>query len=443
MALAHTESNLLDVLSTKLKDTNFKRPEKFSALSEKAVENLKNHGLPNHKNEEYKYFNVLRKISKDYSVELPKTIPQNLDWVNSKMIDDDKGVHIVYINGVFSSRFSNLENPVNGFNLFDLDSDSDYLKDKILELFLEHKQNVNNDLYLDLNNAFLNAGFLLNLDKQFDPGRPVYIYHFVTDDIKDTMINKKGIIVLDKDSKADIVEIFYTENNNHYFRNYNLETYLKDGSLLNYYVIQETGNDSVCINNVNIYQSENSRANTYTFSLKGSYLRNNLNLLLNQENCESHLFGLYFISDKDLIDNHTTVDHKKPHCFSNEYYKGIINDNGTGTFNGKIYVRPNAQKTNAFQSNKNLVLTDNASINTKPQLEIWADDVKCSHGATTGQLDDEQLFYLRSRGLDKESATALLLHAFAFDIVDKVELEHLRKYIADKINLRLGYKFSE
>jgi Fe-S cluster assembly protein SufD len=114
-----------------------------------------------------------------------------------------------------------------------------------------------------------------------------------------------------------------------------------------------------------------------------------------------------------------------------------------GTFNGKIYVRPNAQKTNAFQSNKNLVLTDTATINTKPQLEIWADDVKCSHGATTGQIDAEQMFYLRSRGLGKESATALLLHAFAFDIIDKVELEHLRKYIGSKINNRLGYQFSD
>jgi Fe-S cluster assembly protein SufD len=166
-------------------------------------------------------------------------------------------------------------------------------------------------------------------------------------------------------------------------------------------------------------------------------------MLLNEENCESHLYGLYFISKDDHIDNHTTVDHRKPHCYSNEYYKGIIDENGTGTFNGKIYVRPNAQKTNAFQSNKNLVLTDTATINTKPQLEIWADDVKCSHGATTGQIDEEQMFYLRSRGLDKESATALLLHAFAFDIIDKVELEHLRKYIGSKINNRLGYQFSD
>jgi Fe-S cluster assembly protein SufD len=358
------------------------------------------------------------------------------------MIKDESGIHIVFINGILSSRFSNIDAAVNGLDFFDLNAKSGNGKGRILNMFLEQNQNVNDDLYIDLNNAFMNAGFLLNLNKQFD-SRPVYLYHYVTEDFSDTMINKKGIIVLDSDAKANIVEIFYTKNRNHYFRNYNLEVFLEDGALLNYYNVEETGSEAVCINNTNIYQSGNSRANTYSFALKGRHLRNNLNLLLNQENSESHLFGLYFISDNDLIDNHTTVDHKKPHCYSNEYYKGIINENGTGTFNGKIFVRPNAQKTNAFQSNQNLVLTDNATINAKPQLEIWADDVKCSHGATTGQLDEEQLFYLRSRGLDKESATALLLHAFAFDIVDKVELEHVRRYIADKINIRLGYQFSD
>jgi len=442
MTLIQTDINLIEALSANYKHSDFNLPEELSSIKDKALNTLLKYGLPHQKNEEYKYFNVQRKIKRDYTLKLSEPASGSPDWIESAMISDVKGIHIVFINGVLSTRFSNVDAVVNGFDFNDLSAKSDIGKSRILKMFLEQNQNINNDLYIDLNNAFMNAGFLLSLDKQYD-SRPIYLYHFITEDLKDTMINKKGIIVLEKDAKANIVEIFYTENKNHYFRNYNQEIFLADGALLNYYNVEETGSESVCINNTNIYQSGNSRANTYTFALKGRYLRNNLNLLLNQENSESHLFGLYFISDNDLIDNHTTVDHKKPHCFSNEYYKGIINDNGIGTFNGKIYVRPQAQKTNAFQSNKNLVLSDNATINAKPQLEIWADDVKCSHGATTGQLDEEQLFYLRSRGLDKESATALLLHAFAFDIVDKVELEQLKKYIADKINTRLGYQFSD
>jgi Fe-S cluster assembly protein SufD len=442
MALTQTDFNLIETLSAKYKFAEHNLPKKLITIHENAQDNLLKRGLPGNKHEEYKYFNVLRKINRDYIIALSEPVSIDPDWIESKMIHDEKGIHIVFIDGLFSSRYSSFYSEINGFHLFDLNAEPDIKKETILELFIKNKQNVNNDPYLDLNDAFVNAGFLIGIEKQFD-SRPIYIYHFITEGLSSAMINKKGIIVLDKESKASITEIFYTENTNHYFRNYNLEVFLKEGSLLNHYIVEETGSESVCINNTNIYQSENSRANTYTFALHGRQLRNNLNILLNQENCESHLFGLYFITGNDNIDNHTTVDHKKPHCFSNEYYKGIMDDSGTGTFNGKIFVRPNAQKTNAFQSNQNLVLSDNATINAKPQLEIWADDVKCSHGATTGQLDKEQLFYLRSRGLDKDTAKALLLHAFAFEIIDKIELAHLRKYLADKVNLRLGYQFSE
>jgi Fe-S cluster assembly protein SufD len=212
---------------------------------------------------------------------------------------------------------------------------------------------------------------------------------------------------------------------------------------MNFYRVQHKRGEETLVNNINIYQKENSLVNSFTFSLSGEMLRNNLNFLLEEENCESHLYGFYFADGDDTIDNHTTVDHQKPHCFSNENYKGILDKNGKAVFNGKIYVRQDAQKTNAFQSNKNIVLTDTATINTKPQLEIWADDVKCSHGATTGQIDNEQLFYLRSRGLDEKTAKALLLHAFAIEIVDIIELDPIKNYLTKVINKLLGYHFED
>ena len=441
MTVIQTDIDLIDNFSTQFERAGIKQVKELSPVKNEALGNLRKLGLPNHKNEEYKYFNVLRKLRREYNFALSDTSRHEADWISSKLVKDEKGIHIVFINGVFSKQFSNFNTSHESLEFLDLNDVPAHRPD-LLAIYLEQRQNINKDLYLDLNNAFLNAGFAINITNQFLSGT-IYIYHFITGGTTDVMVNNKGIIVLDQFSKADIVEIFYSATPDHYFHNYNSEIFVKEGSRLNYHVIQETGKDAVCINNTNVYQSGSSLVNTFTFSLRGKQLRNNLNVLLNQENCESHLYGLYYISENDQIDNHTTVDHKKPNCFSNEYYKGIIDDNATGTFNGKIYVRPNAQKTNAFQSNKNLVLTDSASINAKPQLEIWADDVKCSHGATTGQLDEEQLFYLRSRGLDKESSKALLLHAFAFDIIEKVELKSVRDYIGGKINLRLGYEFSD
>ena len=162
-------------------------------------------------------------------------------------------------------------------------------------------------------------------------------------------------------------------------------------------------------------------------------------MVLDAEYCESHLYGLYLQQKQSHIDNHTVVDNVKPNCFSNQLYKGILDGNSTGVFNGKIFVQPQAQKTNAYQSNKNILLSDLASVNTKPQLEIFADDVKCSHGCTVGRLNDEGLFYLQSRGITEKKAKALLLHAFADDILDKIHIPVIRNYVDDLISQRLEY----
>jgi Fe-S cluster assembly protein SufD len=164
-------------------------------------------------------------------------------------------------------------------------------------------------------------------------------------------------------------------------------------------------------------------------------------MVMEAEYGESHMYGLYLLDGKTHVDNHTIVDNVMPNCFSNELYKGIMDGESTGVFNGKIFVRKDAQKTNAYQSNKNVLLTDTASVNTKPQLEIFADDVKCSHGCTIGKLDEEALFYLRARGIGERSAKSLLLHAFAVDILDNIKSEPLREYVDKLISERLEFNF--
>jgi Fe-S cluster assembly protein SufD len=171
--------------------------------------------------------------------------------------------------------------------------------------------------------------------------------------------------------------------------------------------------------------------------MNGEIVRNNFTITIDGEHCESHFHGIYLLNGNTLADNHTVVDHKKPNSFSNELYKGIMDGNSKGVFNGKIFVRPQAQKTNAFQSNRNILMSESATVNTKPQLEIWADDVKCSHGCTTGQLDDEALFYLQSRAIPYDSAKAMLLYAFALDVLVPIKNETLKNYLDKLISERL------
>jgi Fe-S cluster assembly protein SufD len=187
-----------------------------------------------------------------------------------------------------------------------------------------------------------------------------------------------------------------------------------------------------------VRQVGKSYAHTLVISLNGGTIRNNTNIIMEAEGNEAHMYGLYLLRGNTHVDNHTLVDNKMPNCFSNELYKGVIDDSATGVFSGKIFVRPDAQKTNAYQSNNNILLSDNASVNSKPQLEIYADDVKCSHGCTVGRLDEEALFYLQTRGISKEHAQAMLLQAYASSIVEQIRMEPLRGFAEQLIATRLS-----
>jgi Fe-S cluster assembly protein SufD len=182
-----------------------------------------------------------------------------------------------------------------------------------------------------------------------------------------------------------------------------------------------------------VHQERDSYFKINTITLSGKLVRNNLNILVDGENCETNLNGAFLLQDGQLVDNHTIVDHLKPNCNSNELYKGVLNGKSIGVFNGKVFVRQNAQKINAFQSNANVLLSEDASMNSKPELEIYADDVKCSHGSTTGQMDEEAIFYLRTRGISDQSARALMTQAFIGDVLNQIDSEEVRSYIESKL----------
>jgi Fe-S cluster assembly protein SufD len=247
--------------------------------------------------------------------------------------------------------------------------------------------------------------------------------------------------VLEKGSQLSVIEKSDSIGKQPVFHNFTEEWVVSEKAHLEYCKIQNDDNNHYQITNTVIHQHSTSLLNTFTLTLAGQLIRNNLNIIIDGEHCESHFYGLYLLNGNTLADNHTVVDHRKPNSFSNELYKGIMDGNSKGVFNGKIFVRPHAQKTNAFQSNRNILVSDHASVNTKPQLEIWADDVKCSHGCTSGQLDEEAMFYLRSRGISAPTAQAMLLYAFAREVLTPIQNESLKSYLDQLIAERLHKNF--
>ena len=259
-------------------------------------------------------------------------------------------------------------------------------------------------------------------------------HDFIVSASKASAIQSRLIVFLESDASLTLIERAFTkEGSAEVLSNFVQEIYVSEKANLTYVKEQDLAANTSHIDHTFITQLSDSQVDLFTFSLNAEYLRNNLHFYSDGEHVVSNLNGLYVPGENQLMDSHTVVDHRKPNSESNELYKGVLMGNATGVFNGKIFVRPDAQKTNAFQSCKNVLASTRATMNTKPQLEIWADDVKCSHGTTTGQLNEEALFYLRSRGISLANARTLLLLAFVQEVIDRVTHEETKLRLTDKI----------
>jgi len=259
-------------------------------------------------------------------------------------------------------------------------------------------------------------------------------HDFIVSASKASAIQSRLIVFLEADATLTLIERAFTkEGSAEVLSNFVQEIYVSEKANLTYVKEQDLAANTSHIDHTFITQLSDSQVDLFTFSLNAEYLRNNLHFYSDGEHVVSNLNGLYVPGENQLMDSHTVVDHRKPNSESNELYKGVLMGNATGVFNGKIFVRPDAQKTNAFQSCKNVLASTRATMNTKPQLEIWADDVKCSHGTTTGQLNEEALFYLRSRGISLANARTLLLLAFVQEVIDRVTHEETKLRLTDKI----------
>ncbi|MES2761011.1 MAG: Fe-S cluster assembly protein SufD [Bacteroidota bacterium] len=385
-----------------------------------AIRHLEDKGLPNNKHEDYKYCNIESVLRKEF-----KQVDQNLNTLSNEDITPlklEEAINLVVVNGNYNEALSE-KMIVKGLTIKSLTELSSSEK-----ALLSSQAKSDTDALIALNTAFSGNGIFFQVDKNNVIPMPVHII-YVNSGSSNFVTNARNFTHIGASAEVTLVESFFNIGSAKVFSNFVSEKFVGENAKLNCYTFQNEGALSYSVNTNQVKISKYSNYSNTTATLSGELVRNNHNVELAAENCEAHLNGLFITTGNQSVDNHTLIDHQMPNCESNELYKGIAKDKSTGTFNGKIFVRKDAQKTNAYQSSKNILMSDDATINTKPQLEIYADDVKCSHGTSTGKVDTEALFYLKARGIGEENARKLLLQAFAQELIDKIEIDSLKERV--------------
>ena len=405
-----------------------------------AIKVFEEKGFPSKKEEDWKYTSLNSILKEDYSV-FPKQ-ENALEYKDIKkyFIHDIDTYKIIFIDGKYSSHLSQTTH-----DGIDVCLMSSALNKPKYQLIIENYFNkaATKDSLSSLNTAFSSEGAYIHIPKNKIVRKPIQILHFSTGNESATMLQPRNLVVVEENSHVQILERHQSLTSNPVLTNSVTEIFANKRAIVDYYKIQNDNENASLIDNTFIKQKRESLASVHTFTFGGKLTRNNLSFFQEGERIDSTLKGITIIGNKQHVDHNTLVHHIEPNCESHQDYKGIFADSSTGVFNGKVLVDKEAQKTNAFQANNNILLSDKASINTKPQLEIFADDVKCSHGCTIGQLDESAMFYMRSRGIPEKEAKALLMYAFSNNVIKSVKIPKLKQritnIIANKLGVNIGF----
>lgn len=389
--------------------------------------------LPTVKNEEWKYTSLRHIANTDFRLHTtPAVVPAK--WLKKLIALQNDYYVICFVNGFLNKELSNLP-PNDHIHIMPIGDGFKNHPAFFLQFFGSLAPD-NADFFTSLNTALGKQGLFIKLDKGASIDKPIrVVYLQVEDEPQITLI--RNLIVLEQGAKLSLVEDFRSDDATHLLNRVN-EIFLAPSARLNRSLLQIQCANLSAISKTYVKQERDSYFESNTMSWCGKLLRNNLEVMHANQNCETHLYGVYLPANSQLIDNHTLIDHASPHCNSSEHYKGILAHESKGVFNGKVMVRPDAQKTNAFQVNNNIVLHDTATMFAKPQLEIFADDVKCSHGATVGTLNEQEVFYLQARGISKPEAMRLLMEAFAGEIILKMDNEKLVQEVLQSMQQKLA-----
>ena len=402
-----------------------------------AIERFAELGIPTHKKEAWKYTNIAKELEHPYTLPLTADLPSlSEDAIAPFLIDGLDAHRLVLVNGRFDDRLSHIGDLPDGVVVVNLEAAGESHGDLVDEHYGQYAD-ADDEAFAALNTAFVQDGVFVYVPRGTMMEKPVFVLH-VTATEDDLMIQPRNLFVAEDGAAARVIEVQASLTDARTFTNAVTEAYVGADGNLDHYLVQNAGDNASQVQTIAAYQEHDSVFDTHTTTLSGKVVRNNLTITPDGTHCESHLFGLNLGRDTMHVDNHTLVDHVEADCFSNELYKNILTDEAKGVFNGKVFVHKDSQRINAYQSNKSLVLTNTARMYAKPELEIYADDVQCSHGATTGQIDPEALFYLRSRGLSEERARILMLQAFAQDVIDEVKDDALRESLTETLRDRFS-----
>ncbi|MGG6230012.1 Fe-S cluster assembly protein SufD [Tenacibaculum sp. SDUM215027] len=407
----------------------------------KALQNFEKLGFPTKKLEAWKYTSLNSVLKEDYSIFPDRDASVEFADVKKYFIHEIDSYKIVFVDGKYSSFLSTTTHDGKDVCLLSAAFSKEKYKPIVEKYF---NKIAKQDNLTSLNTAFATEGAFIHIPKNVEVEKPIQIINFTTGKEHATMLQPRNLIIVEQNAHVQIIERHQNLNDNAVLTNSVTEIYTDTHATVDYYKIQNDNNNASLVDNTYIEQQKESTCSVHTFSFGGNITRNNLNFYQKGEHINSILKGITIIEGKQHVDHHTLVNHIEPNCESHQDYKGIYGDRSTGVFNGKVIVEKEAQKTNAYQQNNNVLISDKATINAKPQLEIFADDVKCSHGCTIGQLDDQALFYMQQRGIPKKEAKALLMYAFANTVLESVKIPEVKKritkLIANKLGVNIGFE---
>ncbi|MCK5135965.1 MAG: Fe-S cluster assembly protein SufD [Bacteroidales bacterium] len=417
-------------------------PQFMQDLREEAIRSFEQAGFPQRKQDKYEHTHLEPVFNEDLSFHFN---PREIEFDDEEIFKCDVPMldsHVLMIlNGFFyNPAGSNLQVLDNGIIYGSLKEAIQRYPDLVAK-YMGGNASIQNEAFVSLNTAFFQDGIFLYVPENQEMDKSIQIIHLLLSD-KNQMVHHRNLFVVERNASAQVIVCDHTLSPHMFLTNSVTEAYTGENADLDVLRLQNEHNNSCQVTNTWISQERSSRCQHGTFTLHGGMVRNNLHVKLKGEGAEINALGLFLIDKNQHVDSFTVIEHDSPHCTSNQHYKGVLNDMSTGAFNGKIHVHPYAQKTEAFQTNNNILLSDMAKMHTKPQLEIYADDVKCSHGATVGQLDEDALFYLQSRGIPKDEGRLMLMNAFATNVISQIKQPVLQDRISDLVGKRLRGELS-
>lgn len=430
-----TKERMIVLFEKNRKEISRNDTEPVKQLRQQAFDSFTRLGFPTRSLEEWKNTDLKESLGKEYDYHfrpLPGMDARKIFRCNIPHLDT---AIIGQMNGWYVSKDVPLIRLGNGMILGSLAQAFREYPELVNQHFGKYTGTGSSGLN-DLNTAFAQDGIFIYVPDNMSSPKPIQLINVIQHDVN-LFLQSRNLILLGKNARLSLVHCDDSYNHQASFSNIVTEVHLDEGAFLDHYKLQNLNNNSTLISNTEFQLETGAELSSNFITLNGGMLRNNTRLLFNGPHGTANIYGLYLMDRKQHLDNHIYVDHAAPDCKSVEMFKGILDENSTGVFNGHVFVRKDAQKTNAYQSNRNILMTDTAKVFSKPFLEIYADDVKCSHGSTTGQLDTESLFYLMQRGIGPESARMLLMFAFANEIVGKISIPELRFRIEDMIKKRL------